>query len=62
MEVEKQKKDKMKRLFIWAGLIVLILFVITTSIVLNSKNKELKKIKDDYEIVKPSEEIVRTIN
>lgn len=61
MEVEKQKKDKMKRLFIWAGLIVLILFVITTSIVLNSKNKELKKIKDDYEIVKPSEEIIRIV-
>ena len=51
----------MKWFFIWAGLIALILFVIITSIVLNSKNKELKRLKDDYDVIKPSEEIIRIV-
>ena len=61
MEIEKQKKNKMKNLLLGAGLVALILFVIITSIVLNSKNKKLNDLKENNEIAKPSEEIIRII-
>ena len=62
METEEQKKNKMKNIFLCAGLVALIAFVIITAIVLNSKNKQLKQLEEDYDRIKPSEEIVRILD
>lgn len=62
MEIEKQKKNKIKNMLLFGGIIALIFIVIITSVILNSKNKKLKKIQEENEMVKPGEAIVRIIN
>ena len=60
MEEKRQKKRKMKNFLLGAGLCALVIFVIITSIVLNSKSKELQKLKELNDVAKP-EEVVRII-
>ena len=59
---EGQKKNKVKNFWIGIGFISLVIFVVITSIVLNSKNKELEELKEKNEIAKPTEAVVRIID
>ena len=52
----------MKNFWIGIGFISLVIFVVITSIVLNSKNKELEELKEKNEIAKPTEAVVRIID
>lgn len=45
--MEEKKKEKLKKWSIWGGLVLLILFVIITSVILYAKKSELARIKDE---------------
>jgi len=60
--MEKERKNKMMNILLWAGLGALILFVVITAIVLNFKNKEKDELNQKNDIVKPSQSIIRVID
>ena len=54
----ENKKKKILNILLWGGLGVLMLFVVITSMIVYSKQKEYNDIKHQNELI-PNEEIVR---
>ena len=53
MEEKEKKKKKLNSFLIWASLVVLIVFVVITSIVLNFQKQKLDDLNKKNDVVKP---------
>lgn len=53
MEEKEKKKKKLNSFLIWASLVVLIIFVVITSIVLNFQKQKLDDLNKKNDVVKP---------
>ena len=56
--MEENKKKKLINIALWVGLVVLILFVLITSIIVHSRKTKLDDLNDKNDLVKTEQSIV----
>ena len=59
--MEENKKKKLINIALWVGLVVLILFVLITSIIVHSRKTKLDDLNDKNDLVKTEQSIVRIV-